>query len=194
MQPDRVVASSHEPPTHLPPASWYPDPEGTGLRWWNGSAWSHHRHPSPELRTLEQPTVLRCTACNQRRDYRVSYCPNCGERESAADPDTPLTGGGWYVTDDVSSYSGVGRIDERYIAIIQQAALREGRTPPPEATARQQAEARREHIRQEHRDRMDQAALERLQTGPYSTGNWEANPHGLSGRMIRGYRHWRRKR
>jgi predicted amidophosphoribosyltransferase len=31
---------------------------------------------------------------------------------------------------------------------------------------------------------------------PYVTQRteWEANPYGLSGRMIRGYRHWRRKR
>jgi hypothetical protein len=30
----------------LPPSGWYPDPYGTPdlLRWWDGSAWSHHTH------------------------------------------------------------------------------------------------------------------------------------------------------
>lgn len=28
----------------MPPAGWYPDPEGSGLRWWDGAGWTQHRH------------------------------------------------------------------------------------------------------------------------------------------------------
>ena len=27
----------------MPPAGWYNDPEGDGLRWWDGSQWTEHR-------------------------------------------------------------------------------------------------------------------------------------------------------
>lgn len=30
--------------------------------------------------------------------------------------------------------------------------------------------------------------------GVGSPSNWEANPSGVSGRLVRGYRHWRHKR
>lgn len=30
------------------PAAWYPDPDNSSLlRWWDGSAWTEHRHPLP---------------------------------------------------------------------------------------------------------------------------------------------------
>jgi hypothetical protein len=28
-----------------PPPNWYPDPEGDGLRWWDGTQWPEHRAP-----------------------------------------------------------------------------------------------------------------------------------------------------
>jgi collagen type III alpha len=31
-------------PTALPPADWYPNPTGPGLRWWNGQQWTDHTH------------------------------------------------------------------------------------------------------------------------------------------------------
>jgi hypothetical protein len=41
------------------PANWYPDPEGSGLRWWDGQQWTEHRHPSspvgPVEKRVEQP-------------------------------------------------------------------------------------------------------------------------------------------
>ncbi|RRC95345.1 DUF2510 domain-containing protein [Schaalia canis] len=30
------------------PAAWYPDPDNASLlRWWDGTAWTEHRHPLP---------------------------------------------------------------------------------------------------------------------------------------------------
>jgi len=28
--------------TEFPPPGWYEDPQGTGLRWWDGSQWTEH--------------------------------------------------------------------------------------------------------------------------------------------------------
>lgn len=45
----------------LPPAGWYPDPEGQGLRWWNGRCWTEHRCHSgaitPPVEAGEPPTM-----------------------------------------------------------------------------------------------------------------------------------------
>lgn len=35
-----------EPTTPTAAPGWYQDPEGAGLRWWDGSAWSEHRQGS----------------------------------------------------------------------------------------------------------------------------------------------------
>jgi hypothetical protein len=32
-------------PTQLPPAGWYPQRDGTGLRFWDGAAWTEQRAP-----------------------------------------------------------------------------------------------------------------------------------------------------
>lgn len=32
----------------LPPANWYPDPGGDGLRYWDGAQWTDHRAPGPK--------------------------------------------------------------------------------------------------------------------------------------------------
>lgn len=45
MQPDRVAAQ-------LPPAGWYDDPEGMGLRWWDGQQWTTHRQHEEQLPPL----------------------------------------------------------------------------------------------------------------------------------------------
>jgi uncharacterized membrane protein YhaH (DUF805 family) len=31
----------------LPPAGWYPDPQGSGRRWWDGTAWTDQFDPHP---------------------------------------------------------------------------------------------------------------------------------------------------
>ncbi|HSD79288.1 MAG TPA: DUF2510 domain-containing protein [Solirubrobacteraceae bacterium] len=35
----------HDAPPRLPPAGWYPDPEGPDQRYWDGSSWTGYRAP-----------------------------------------------------------------------------------------------------------------------------------------------------
>ncbi len=35
---------SQTSPSSAPAAGWYPNPQGQGLRWWDGSAWTEHTH------------------------------------------------------------------------------------------------------------------------------------------------------
>jgi len=48
--------SSTSPP-QSPPAGWYRDPEGSGLRWWDGARWTEHRRLSSwtQLSAESQP-------------------------------------------------------------------------------------------------------------------------------------------
>lgn len=32
------------PPPQMPPPGWYANPEGLGLRWWDGAHWTQYRH------------------------------------------------------------------------------------------------------------------------------------------------------
>lgn len=41
---------SNEPPETTPAAGWYEDPNGPGLRWWDGSEWTEHTlDEAPEM-------------------------------------------------------------------------------------------------------------------------------------------------
>lgn len=33
---------------NMPPAGWFPDPGGAGLRWWDGTRWTDHAAPLPQ--------------------------------------------------------------------------------------------------------------------------------------------------
>lgn len=50
MQPDRV-------PTQLPPAGWYDDPEGAGLRWWDGQQWTPHKRLESQAPPLPPSSI-----------------------------------------------------------------------------------------------------------------------------------------
>lgn len=40
-----------------PEEGWYPDPSGTGRRWWDGSAWTHHYQSDAEDEYITTPTT-----------------------------------------------------------------------------------------------------------------------------------------
>jgi|GEM_PF-2005075 len=49
-----------------PPPGWYPDPGGTGHRWWDGAGWTSHQHV-PE-NTATQPTTGSTPVTSSRLD------------------------------------------------------------------------------------------------------------------------------
>jgi len=54
----------------LPPAGWYPDPEGgSGTRYWDGSAWTSHVSPAP---TTPPPAPGYPTATSSYPAYGAS--------------------------------------------------------------------------------------------------------------------------
>lgn len=195
-------------PPQPPPAGWYPDPEDAeGLRWWNGSQWTDllvatatpahlaDAADSVQDEEISDPAalmVLRCDSCNQRRDSRIEVCKNCGGSAATIDPDAPRAGGVIFSTDDVLDVPATpGLLVERMVALRQERAILDGAEMPPSAALlRQELEGERSQWREELNAKLQAQRT----TGPYSTGKWEANPFGLSGRVIRGYRHWRRKR
>lgn len=137
--------------------------------------------------------VLRCDACNKRRHSRVEACGNCGRTAATTDPNIPNDGGVFYPTCDVLDVpQTLESLLEAKVALTQERAILDGSESPPSAAIL------RPMFQQEVEDKRLQlkADLAQVSTqgGPYSTGKWEANPFGLSGRVIRGYRHWRRKR
>jgi hypothetical protein len=136
--------------------------------------------------------VLRCDTCNQRRDSRVEVCKNCGGSAATVDPDAPRAGSVILSTDDVLDVPATpGLLVERMVALRQEQAILDGAEMPPSAALlRQELEGEQSRWREE----LNAKLQAKRTTGPYSTGKWEANPLGLSGRVIRGYRHWRRKR
>jgi Protein of unknown function (DUF2510). len=41
---DVLAMAGVQPP---PPAGWYPEPGTPGMRWWDGTRWTEHRHSGP---------------------------------------------------------------------------------------------------------------------------------------------------
>jgi hypothetical protein len=43
----------------LPPAGWYADPANQQqMRYWDGSAWTNHTQPSPQVAPQPQPVAV----------------------------------------------------------------------------------------------------------------------------------------
>jgi hypothetical protein len=141
--------------------------------------------------------ALQCTECGRRRDPRVTFCPSCGGTEGIEDQTSPIPPGGHHF--DAGQVSiGVPqtseRARERMIALRQQQALLEGRNPPDPALLGSAFDYEQEMRKAELEARGAEIMRDTFSNGPGTSGRWEANPFGVSGRLIRGYRHWRNKR
>jgi hypothetical protein len=80
------------------------------------------------------------------------------------------------------------------IALRQQQALHEGRDPPDAVQLGSEFDHEQAMRKLELEARGAEIMRETFANGPGTSGRWEANPFGVSGRVIRGYRHWRNKR
>lgn len=57
--------ASTEQATDGQPSGWYPDSDGEGLRWWDGTAWTSHRQ--------HQPRGMACLMCSSGDFDRAEY-------------------------------------------------------------------------------------------------------------------------
>lgn len=55
-------------PTAAPAAAWYPAPDGSGLQYWDGTAWTHHR-----AQPLRQPQPSSVYARPPRQQQPQQY-------------------------------------------------------------------------------------------------------------------------
>ncbi len=61
------------PPTPAgPPPGWYPDPDGSGERWWTGTGWGEHERQSP------RPAPAGSPPPSQSQPNAPMRCHNCG--------------------------------------------------------------------------------------------------------------------
>lgn len=117
----------------LPPAGWYPNPDGTGgLRWWSGIGWSEYTRTGPPTvtdaavqppatGTVEQPlapdpTVAQpvqppASAWDAGAGAPAATAPLGGYAPYSPPPSNPLTGSGMRPLG--SMFSDIGRIVRR---------------------------------------------------------------------------------
>jgi hypothetical protein len=154
-----------------------------------------------EDHAAETYVVSLCMRCGLKRDRRLDFCEVCGGGQSTSrEVEIPAPRFPPDVYYDVDYPYETGPFAERSLsvselrnvgaAIRQKIALRKGETLSAEEALRLTDEA--------HQGPMSPEAAAMvsafMRTGPGSSGKWEANPFGLSGRVVRGYRHWRHKR
>ena len=68
------------------PAGWFPDPEDAGqLRYWDGAAWTDHRHPAEPAAAVE-PTATPAPAATPQYAYQPTYGAQPGYGAQPAQP------------------------------------------------------------------------------------------------------------
>lgn len=67
---DYPAMTQSTPPPRLPPPGWYPDPEGDGLRRWDGAQWTDERSRNPSLGRLA-PTSLVDEGRREAERHRI---------------------------------------------------------------------------------------------------------------------------
>jgi hypothetical protein len=70
-QKKEATVPSTTPPPKLPPAGWYPDPEGSTLRWWDGERWTDHRQPTEPSAPVGSPVGFSAVQTVERTDVRA---------------------------------------------------------------------------------------------------------------------------
>lgn len=127
----------------------------------------------------------------------MTFCPSCGGTSATEDQANPIPAGGYHFDvgpAGVEETQTLERARERMIALRQQHALLEGRDPPDALQLGSEFDHEQAMRKVELEARGAEVMRETFARGPGTSGRWEANPFGLSGRVIRGYRHWRNKR
>lgn len=56
------------PPPQSPPAGWYSDPEGSGLRWWDGTRWTEQVRDKPQPGASQPPPGAETVSGGQPRE------------------------------------------------------------------------------------------------------------------------------
>lgn len=148
--------------------------------------------------------AFKCESCGRRRDPEVAYCAQCGSEDAKEDRDHPVAPGSRFVADlpedgEPPEYMTDAGIRRR-IGGLQENAIRLGRPTPDVESATPDAIAleRSNRIASRRPDlSLPGAQSPDIQLGALTTPYIHTglgNPAGLSGRITRGYRHWRHKR
>jgi len=57
------------------PANWYPEPNTSNLRWWDGAKWTDHRAPNPQMQSPVAPPTNNAPLALQQASNRAPSVP-----------------------------------------------------------------------------------------------------------------------
>jgi len=62
------------------PANWYPEPNTSNLRWWDGANWTEHRAPNPQMQSTGAPPA---NAISPATPHEIRQPPSISEPAAA---------------------------------------------------------------------------------------------------------------